>query len=185
MNYAMEAVSVFSWWASFHTFKSIFPKDVPFTAASGGLSGMVLFSIAYPVKNTRYFPESLIERNIIPVGSNWNIQTGARLAASHAVFFTVYTGFRDNIYKSRSETRPKSRDSVDFVNDFLCGSVASLCYRATSLAYFRGPVQNPVMTLKSAPKALLFSMLAMGTVCAAFETMDYEIKSRLSSSADQ
>jgi chromosome condensin MukBEF MukE localization factor len=99
--------------------------------------------------------------------------TVLRMAVSHALFFTVYSGLRTGIYTSRKKVEKRvdfSRDWQDSLNDFLCGFVSGLCFRGVSVAY--GSSTSVPLT----PSTVLMTGLKMGVACSVLESIDDIVK---------
>ncbi|KAJ3254304.1 hypothetical protein HK103_007274 [Boothiomyces macroporosus] len=173
MNIVLEVSSVFSWWGIYQSSQINLPKGAVSTAFGGAMAGFSIAALTLPFKNVRQFPETLLERRITPATQNFH--SAIKLASCHSLFFLSYTGFREAIYKARQNQRtsPK-RDHLDYLNDFLCGGFSGMIYRMGAMAYYKGPVENPMITM--APQLLTKTFLMTGLVCLAFETLGYELK---------
>lgn len=175
MNYVIEATSIFGWWCTFHIGTSFLPKDVISTVISGAGSGMVIAATTLPYPGIRQFPETLMDRKLLnPKLKSQNI---LKLTAGHAIFFSIYSGLRQSIYKARDANgrTDHARDWEDCINDFMCGGIAGLCYRAASYAYGKGPVSNQWV---SQPRILAVTFLKTATATMALESIDYLVTSR-------
>jgi hypothetical protein len=180
---AIEAFSIIGWWTAFQSTSSILGYKSPLNApdagapniiallGGGAISGLVVAGVCLPQKNIRLFPESLAERRMIP--STMFQSTAVKLAASHALFWTTYTGLRNAIHLARTKKGRISEDNdlEDSFNDFLSGSVAGLIYRAGSLAYSRGPLASTI-----SPQLIGGTALRFGIVCATFQFADFHLK---------
>jgi hypothetical protein len=174
MNLAVEATSIFGWWCTFQIGQKNLPHGAFSTVLSGAGAGLVVAGITTPMK-VRQFPESLFERKLIP--PNQNGRNALRLASCHAVFFTVYTGLKESVYRAREvQGRPSHRDYLDCINEFLAGGISGLCYRAASYGYSSGPVKNPFI---SQPRFLATSFLTTATAVVLFESLDYVVASSI------
>ncbi|KAJ3303378.1 hypothetical protein HDV03_003947 [Kappamyces sp. JEL0829] len=134
----------------------------------GAISGLIVAGVGLPRKDVRLWPETLQERRLLAPGST-QFQT-LKLAASHALFWTVYSGLQNGIRNARDKagTRAGSgRDVEDAANDFGAGFVAGLVYRAGSVAYSAGPAEA-ALTLRTVGG----TGLRLGLACALLETAD-------------
>ncbi|KAJ3276610.1 hypothetical protein HDV01_004143 [Terramyces sp. JEL0728] len=173
MNTILEISSVFSWWAVYQSSQINLPKGVVSTAFGGAMAGFSIAALTLPFKDVRQFPETILERRITPASQNFH--SAIKLASCHSLFFLSYTGFREAIYKAREKQRTfAKRDQLDYLNDFLCGGFSGMVYRIGSMAYYKGPVENPMATM--APQLLAKSFLMTGLACFAFEAIGYELK---------
>jgi hypothetical protein len=150
------------------------PKGPVSTVISGGLAGCVVAALTNPIATTRQFPETMRDRKLIVSDKlMWNT---LRLAASHAVFFTAYTGMKEGINKSRIKTgqRTSNRDHLDMINEFMAGGISGLCYRATSLGFQTAPLL-PIPAMVQLQR-LGITFLTTATAVTFLESFDYLVK---------
>ncbi|KAJ3330647.1 hypothetical protein HDU91_003522, partial [Kappamyces sp. JEL0680] len=96
---AIEAFSILGWWTGFKSCNAVIsqstagpsPSEPNMIAILGGgaISGLIVAGVGLPRKDVRLWPETLQERRLLAPGST-QFQT-LKLAASHALFWTVYS----------------------------------------------------------------------------------------------
>ncbi|KAJ3018446.1 hypothetical protein HKX48_002871 [Thoreauomyces humboldtii] len=149
--------------------------------AAGATAGVALSAIALPLKS-RMFPETSTELRASSMpGQAW--RHVLKSASGYACFFAVSEGLRTGYYKARlvdasrkGTTLPSRIDDLHWhVTNFASGGVGGLAYRAATLPYFSGPMENPLLA-KGGAGILLGTFIAMGTLLAGFGWVDETFK---------
>ncbi|KAL2917562.1 hypothetical protein HK105_202847 [Polyrhizophydium stewartii] len=190
----IEAASVLAWWTTFTAVSQVAPQRPEGTAASGLVAGAVLGGITQAA-GVRHFPETLAELRSVPVAPAW---TTLKCATGHAVFWCVYEGLRRGIHKqlaaqrgqagsleqvpAQGEWKPgevrqlvpadeapsTSLSPMGFGVNTAAAIVAALGYRAATVSFHHGPMQNP-LSGRSGALIVLGTSLAMGGVTATLQ----------------
>ncbi|KAI9104476.1 hypothetical protein DFS34DRAFT_196127 [Phlyctochytrium arcticum] len=176
MQLGGEALSIVALYGVYNQAQALLPPGVYPQTFAGGLAGATLAAIALPL-NSNTFPETSTERRAVMPGQAW--RTVVKSAAGYACFFAVAEGLRTGVYKARlvgaerdgRKLPPREDDNQWHGTNFAAGAVAGLAYRAATLPFFRGPMENPLLT-KSGIGILIGTMLGMGTLMAGMGWVD-------------
>ncbi|TPX61083.1 hypothetical protein PhCBS80983_g01322 [Powellomyces hirtus] len=143
---------------------------------AGATAGAALSLVALPL-NARLFPETSAElRATMPGTAGRSV---LKSASGYACFFAVTEGLRTGYYKARLvdasrkgiKLPPRGEDPHWHATNFFAGGVGGMAYRAATLPYFSGPMDNPLVS-KGGLGILLGTFLAMGTLMAGFGYAD-------------
>ncbi|KNC97896.1 uncharacterized protein SPPG_06887 [Spizellomyces punctatus DAOM BR117] len=171
-----EALSILALYGVYTQSQHHFPPGPYGQVMAGATAGTALALTAMPF-NTPIFPETSVEHRAGLPGQGW--RNVAKAASGYACFFAVAEGLRTGIYKARlvdasrtgSQLPPRSEDPQWHLTNFFAGGVAGLAYRAATLPFFKGPLENPLLT-KSGVGILIGTFVAMGSLMTGFGWAD-------------
>ncbi|KAJ3150704.1 hypothetical protein HDU86_006321 [Geranomyces michiganensis] len=174
-----EALSILTLYGVYTQSQHHLPPGPYSQLAAGATAGAALSLIAHPL-HARHFPETSTElRAALPSTPLW--RNMLKSASGYACFFAVAEGLRTGYYKARliDAARTKSTTLPDRIDDahwhatnFFAGGVGGLAYRAATLPYFSGPLDNPLLTRQSGVGILLGTFVAMGALLTGFGYVD-------------
>ncbi|RKO89990.1 hypothetical protein BDK51DRAFT_46018 [Blyttiomyces helicus] len=136
---------------------------------SGATGGAVLAAISQQL-NHRHFPETTAELGKNLPGSGPRIVF--KSATGYGGFFAVFDGLRKGVWKARGNLAERTGvplparrvlDPTWQATNVLAGGVGGLCYRAATLPFFSGPLDNP-LTTKGGLLLLSRTVVGMGVL---------------------
>ncbi|KAJ3034753.1 hypothetical protein HDV00_004731 [Rhizophlyctis rosea] len=135
--------------------------------ASGALSGAALAMVSTPL-DSRAYPESWAEFRASPYRP---FNAVAKSAIGWAMFSAVYQGLRVGVFRARIgkgeaadvvNGKQALKEPIFYVTNFLAGGLGGLAHRAAALPFFRGPVDNPLLSKQLGPRLFASTFVGMG-----------------------
>ncbi|KAJ3176490.1 hypothetical protein HDU87_005184 [Geranomyces variabilis] len=172
-----EALSVLGLYGVYTQSQHHLPPGPYSQLAAGATAGAALSLLAHPL-GARHFPETSAElRAAMPNTPLY--RTILKSASGYACFFAVAEGLRTGYYKARlvdaarkgTKLPPRVDDAHWHATNFFAGGVGGLAYRAATLPYFSGPMDNPLLS-RSGVGILVGTFVAMGAMLAGFGYVD-------------